>query len=213
MRDLFAVLAGAGAARGFALALLLLSMGATPLSAQTRADTLGLMRALGAYVLHGSVPGPIGLRAGFDVHRMPGASARMALRGIEGPAASPLVELIRGQASGRIQPVPLPPTARERAAVSRGEAGYATAFAFGGFSIRGDTALVAVTRTFNHEPRPSTFTTGEYLLTFAGRAPGEWRLVSDSLLTVSDGVHDFAPPENLLEEDRALLKGRGRPPG
>lgn len=59
----------------------------------------------------------------------------------------------------------------------------------------------------------ATFTSGEYILTLAREPSGRWRLVSDSLLTISDGHYSFAPLENLPPDIRALEeRGRQGPP-
>ena len=91
---------------------------------------------------------------------------------------------------------------------------YPSVFAIAGFSLQSDTAVVLLTHTSNHDVRPSTFASGEYLLRFAREAPRRWRVISDSLLVMTDGYYDFAPLENLpapLQAAERLRRAGQRP--
>lgn len=199
-------------ARTAGLVSLGVQLSASVLPAQTRADSVAVMRALGDYVRHASAPGPVGLRSGFDSRMMSGVQRRLSLDAMTGPAGDALAGLVRTQAGARVETLPLPRTVVDSVAARR-ESAYSTVFAFGGLQIGADSAVVTVTRTFNHIPRPSTFTAGEYILTLRRGDGKRWKVATDSLLTISDGFHAFAPIENLPADIREVVRqARSRPP-
>lgn len=198
---------------GAASALLCVTIAPSLLPAQTHADSIALMAALGEYVIQAGGPGQIAVRAGFDPRVMPGVRVAKSLKGISAADAAVLIGSLRARGGGRIDVVPVPDVRGTDSATAVAESRYGTVFAFGGLTIGSDTAVVTLTRTFHHPPRPSTFTSGDYVLTLVKRAPEQWQVISDSLLVTSDGLHSFAPLDNLPPFWRKVeAKRRGRPP-
>ncbi|HET6680831.1 MAG TPA: hypothetical protein VFG84_06490, partial [Gemmatimonadaceae bacterium] len=178
-------------------------------------DSVGLMDALARYMVETSGPDRIAVRDGFDPLLMPGARRTTHVPSLSAAAAAPLIATIRSHASGRIETVPLPRGPEALESARRHESTYPSVFAIAGFAFARDSAFILLTHTSNHDVRPSTFTSGEYRLQFAREAPGRWRLVSDSLIVMTDGYYDFAPLENLpaaLQEAERLRRGGKRPP-